>query len=595
MGAGHGGLHDAEDVHAAFLRLRQRGVHDLLGDAGDLDVHLQRGDAGFGAGHLEVHIAEVVLVAENVGQHGELAAFLDEAHGDAGDVVLHRHAGVHQRQAAAAHRGHRRRSVGFGDFRHHAQGVAELLLGGQHREQCALGQAAVADLAALGAADPAGLAGGVGRHVVVQHEAVGVGAFERVDGLLVAAGAERGDDQRLGLAAGEQRGPVGARQHAGADGDRTHGAGVAAVDARLARQDAVAHHAGFETVESVLHHVGGDGVHLGRDQFGEGLAAHLVDRGHARLFLLDVVGLLQAGFGQRLQAVDHRGVLGGRFPLPGVGACFVGQLVDRVDRCLHLGVAEHHPTQHDVFRQLHGLGFHHQHGGRSAGDDEVERRILELGVGRVEYVFAVDEAHACGADRAVERQAGQRQRGRCPDQGGDVGADLGVGRDHRGDDLHFIEETFGEERTDRAVDQARGQRLALGRAALAFEEAPRDAPGGVGFFLVVDGQREEILPRLDLVLGDHGDQHHGVVHVDDDGAGGLAGDFTRFQGDLVAAEGECFLDCTHANSFPKTQTPRLGRGAAGSGAPRRGPVADDVVAMLHRGCAALTCAGRDVR
>jgi hypothetical protein len=82
----------------------------LLGDALDLDVHLQRGHTGRRAGDLEVHVAEVVLVAEDVGQHGETVAFLDQAHGDAGDVRLERHAGVHHRQAAAAHRRHRRRA-----------------------------------------------------------------------------------------------------------------------------------------------------------------------------------------------------------------------------------------------------------------------------------------------------------------------------------------------------------------------------------------------------------------------------------------------------------------------------------------------------
>jgi hypothetical protein len=41
----HRALHLAEDVHAAFLGLGQRHLHDFLGDALDLDVHLQRGDA----------------------------------------------------------------------------------------------------------------------------------------------------------------------------------------------------------------------------------------------------------------------------------------------------------------------------------------------------------------------------------------------------------------------------------------------------------------------------------------------------------------------------------------------------------------------
>src|SRR3546814_3421489 len=64
--------HLAEDVQAALLGLGQRDLHDFLGDALDLDVHLQGGDAALGAGHLEVHVAEVILVAEDVGQHDEV-------------------------------------------------------------------------------------------------------------------------------------------------------------------------------------------------------------------------------------------------------------------------------------------------------------------------------------------------------------------------------------------------------------------------------------------------------------------------------------------------------------------------------------------
>ena len=41
------------------------------GDAADLDVHLQGGDALGGAGDLEVHVAEVILVAEDVGEDAD--------------------------------------------------------------------------------------------------------------------------------------------------------------------------------------------------------------------------------------------------------------------------------------------------------------------------------------------------------------------------------------------------------------------------------------------------------------------------------------------------------------------------------------------
>ncbi len=63
-----------------------------------------------GAGDLEVHVAEMILVAEDVGQHGEAVLFLDEAHGDARHRLLQRHAGIHQRERGAADASPSRRS-----------------------------------------------------------------------------------------------------------------------------------------------------------------------------------------------------------------------------------------------------------------------------------------------------------------------------------------------------------------------------------------------------------------------------------------------------------------------------------------------------
>ena len=59
------------------------------------------------AGNLEVHVAEMILVAEDVADHREVLAFEDQAHGDARDRALQGNARVHQREAAAAHRRHR--------------------------------------------------------------------------------------------------------------------------------------------------------------------------------------------------------------------------------------------------------------------------------------------------------------------------------------------------------------------------------------------------------------------------------------------------------------------------------------------------------
>ena len=65
----------------AFVRISRA-------DALDLDVHLQGGDAASGAADLEVHVAEVVFLAEDVAQDDELVALLHQAHGDARDGRL---------------------------------------------------------------------------------------------------------------------------------------------------------------------------------------------------------------------------------------------------------------------------------------------------------------------------------------------------------------------------------------------------------------------------------------------------------------------------------------------------------------------------
>src|SRR5439155_23950819 len=76
--------HFTKDKQAAFTRLAQRDAHDLLGDRGDLDVHLQRRDTSLGAGDFEVHIAQMVLVAEDVRQYGKAFRLFDEPHRDPG-------------------------------------------------------------------------------------------------------------------------------------------------------------------------------------------------------------------------------------------------------------------------------------------------------------------------------------------------------------------------------------------------------------------------------------------------------------------------------------------------------------------------------
>ena len=87
-----------QDVLTTSLCLHQGFLEDLERQTVALDIHLGGGQTVLRTGGLEVHVAEVVLVAENVGEDGVLAglAIADHTHGHTSDGLAHRHASVHQ-------------------------------------------------------------------------------------------------------------------------------------------------------------------------------------------------------------------------------------------------------------------------------------------------------------------------------------------------------------------------------------------------------------------------------------------------------------------------------------------------------------------
>ena len=196
-------------------------------------------------------------------------------------------------------------------------------------------------------------------------------------------------------------------------------------------------------------------------------------------------------------------------------------------------VAEHHGAEHDFFGQLLGFQFHHHHGVLRAGDDEIELAFLHLVERRIEHVFVVDEADAGAADRAHEGRAGERQRGRGRHHRDHVGIVLLVVRQHGDGHLRVAAPAVGEQRTDRAVDQARGQRVLFGRPAFALEIAAGNAARRVIFFGVVDGERKEVDAFLRLLGRHHGGEHGGLAVGGEHGAVGLARYAAGFEGELA--------------------------------------------------------------
>ncbi len=539
---GDGVEHGVQDVGAALLGLAQGLGEDLGREARGLVVHLHGGDAALGAGHLEVHVAEEVLEALDVGEHDGLAVLLDEAHGDAGDGALERHAGVHEGEGGAAGGRHGAGAVGLHDLGDHADGVGEVVLVGDDGEQGALGQVAVADLAALGGAHAAGLAGAERREVVVVDVALAVHGLDGVEALPLVEHAEGADGEHLGLAALEEAGAVDQGQVVGLHHERADLGGGAAVDALAGLDDHLAHGVLLEALElDVDGAVPGVALLLGElalDELLEG--GHL---GHAGL----LVGVLEGGLHLAVVGEDAVVDLGvGLVELVAPRLDGAVGLDPGVDEGLLLGaergdglLAERHGVEHVLLGDLVAGGLEHGDEGGGAGELEVEVGDVALLVGGVHDVLAglgvAADAHT--GERALEGHAANGEGGAGGHDADGVDGVLLVGHEGHGHDLDLVAEAVGEAWAQGAVDHARREGGLLGGAGLTLEVAAGDAAHGVHLLDEVDGKGEEV--EVLALLGDHGGhQDLRVALPHDAGAGGLLGELARLEGVVLAEQVE---------------------------------------------------------
>src|SRR4029077_6249964 len=111
------------------------------------------------------------------------------------------------------------------------------------------GKLAMADLAPPWSAHSSGLADRERRGIVMQEKSLLLRSLQRVDPLLLLAGAERRHHQGLALAAREQGRAVRPRQNADFRNDGTHGLDIAAIDAPTGVEDVPAYDLGLDLLE----------------------------------------------------------------------------------------------------------------------------------------------------------------------------------------------------------------------------------------------------------------------------------------------------------------------------------------------------------
>ena len=243
---------------------------------------------------------------------------------------------------------------------------------------------------------------------------------------------------------------------------------------------------------------------------------------------------------------------------------------------------EGHGAEHDVLAQLLRLGLDHQHALGGAGEHQIELAGGQLGGGGVQDVGTGLVAHAGGGDGAEERDAGEGERRRAADHGDHVRVVLHVMAEHGGDHLDLVAEALREQRADRAVDEAGGEDLLLGGPALALEKATRDLAGGEGLLLVVDRQREEVLPGLRGADADGGAEDDGVAVAGEHGAVGLAGHLAGLEHEGASAPLD-FLAEVIEHMCRSLRVPGSEAGPLGASRATRGAAATPGLGRLRSG------------
>ncbi len=157
------------------------------------------------ASDLEIHVAEMVLVADDVHQQRPVASLLDQPDRNSGDRIGDRYPGGHQTQGRSADGGHRAGSVRLQDVGNDPHRVGKGVRVGHHGIDAAFSQRPVSDLAPARAADRSAFANREGGEVVIEHELFAVLLKQPIHPLFVALSSQRDGDQRLRLASLEDR------------------------------------------------------------------------------------------------------------------------------------------------------------------------------------------------------------------------------------------------------------------------------------------------------------------------------------------------------------------------------------------------------
>ena len=239
-------------------------------------------------------------------------------------------------------------------------------------------------------------------------------------------------------------------------------------------------------------------------------------------------------------------------------AGLLAQVVLGLAEPLDLGVCDIERVEDLRLGDFVGARLDHQDGLLGAGDHQVERRLEQPLLVRVDEEVALGVlADPHGAHGHRERDVGHHQRGARAVHREDVVGVLVVDRHRDRHELCLPVPALREQRPERPVDHARGERGLLARPALALEETAGDLARGVHPFLDVNRQREEV--HVARVPRGCGAQDHRVARLNYDGATGLSGVLAGLEANRAPAdlEGDPARAISHVFPFSRLRLAAL--------------------------------------
>ena len=146
------------------------------------------------------------------------------------------------------------------------------------------------------------------------------------------------------------------------------------------------------------------------------------------------------------------------------------------------------------------------------GNDQVEIAFLQRVVGGKRHELAANRAQADRADRPLERQRREAQRGRGPVHRQHVAVVLPVAGHHERLNLHLVAEAVGKQRPDGPVHQPRREGFLDRGPAFAFEETPGKLARRGDPLAIVASQGEEIARPRRAGHGCRQDDRLAILH-----------------------------------------------------------------------------------